>query len=161
MSKEGKTVALSRVVMTEVVLPQFTNSIGTVFGGQVMSWIDICAAVSAQRHARSSVVTASIDSVHFIAPIKKGHVVVLESQVNAAFGSSMEVGVRVFAEDPISGEKHHAVRAYCTFVSLDDKGKPQKVPPLVLENAADKSRNDAAKRRREDRLKSRKVEEAH
>src|SRR3989338_2773687 len=99
------TVKNTEVEMTQVVMPQYTNSIGTVFGGQIMSWLDVCAAVSAQRHARSPVVTASIDSVNFIEPVKQGQVVILKSQVNAVFHSSMEVGVTVLAEDPLTGKR--------------------------------------------------------
>ncbi len=155
------TVAHSAVEMTQVVLPAFTNAVGTVFGGQVMGWIDICAAVSAQRHCRSSVVTASIDSVHFILPIKQGYVVVLKSQVNAAFHSSMEVGIMVIAENPLTGERKQAVRAYCTFVALDESGKPKPVPPLVLLSEEDQRRSKAAGARREVRLQHRKEEIQH
>src|SRR5688572_33002933 len=86
------TVARSRVEMTQHVLPEFTNSLGNIFGGQIMSWIDVCAAISAQRHCRSVVVTRSIDAVEFINPIKVGHIVILRGQVNATFNSSMECG---------------------------------------------------------------------
>ncbi len=89
------TVSYTRVHMTQVVMPQHTNTHGTVFGGEVMSWIDICAGVSAQRHCRTNVVTASFDDVHFVTPIKHGFVVILESQVNAVFNSSMEISIVV------------------------------------------------------------------
>lgn len=146
------TVASSRVEMTQMVLPQFANALGNVFGGQVMSWLDICAAVAAQRHCRTSVVTASIDAVHFMAPIKLGHIVVLKSQVNATFRSSLECGVSVWMEDPLSGVRTRAVKAYATFVSLDQNGKPKPVPALVLNTDEDRRRAGEAGTRRAARL---------
>jgi len=156
---EARMVNDSRVEMTEVILPQYTNVIGTVFGGQIVSWIDICAAVSAQRHSRSVVVTASIDSVHFIEPIKQGQIVVLKGQVNAVFKSSMEIGVIVFTESPLTGERCKAVRAYCTFVALDANGKPKQLPDLLLKNDEDVRRHGEAHERRRLRLYHRKIEE--
>ena len=136
-----------------MVLPQNANALGNVFGGQVMAWIDICAAVAAQRHCRSGpLVTASIDAVHFLAPIKLGHVVVLRGQVNAAFTTSVECGVSVFAEDPATGAVEKAVKAYATFVALDKGGRPHAVPPLVLETPADQRRAEDANARRRARL---------
>jgi acyl-CoA hydrolase len=131
------TVENTHVEMTQMVLPAFANSIGTVFGGQILSWMDVCAAVSAQRHARTPVVTASIDSVHFIQPVKQGQIVILKSQVNAVFNTSMEIGVIVIAENPLTGERHKACRAYCTFVALDTDGCPLKLPTLILQNSVD------------------------
>ena len=160
-SKDPRSVSYSQVEMTQVVLPQFANAIGTVFGGQIMSWVDICAAVSAQRHSRTSVVTASIDSVHFMEPIKQGYVVILKSQVNAVFRSSMEVGVVIIAEAPYTGERHKAARAYCTFVALDQEGKPVTISPLILETEDDKRRNAEAVERRRVRLLNRKIEFGH
>ncbi len=146
------SVAATRVEMTQVVLPQFANSLGNVFGGQMVSWIDICAAVAAQRHCRAQVVTASIDAVHFMAPVKLGHVVVLKSQVNAAFSTSVECGVSAWMEDPLTGERARAVKAYSTFVSLDEAGHPQPVPPLTLLTDEDRRRHQAALARRQARL---------
>lgn len=153
--KKG-SVAASHVEMTQVVLPAFANSVGTVFGGQIMSWIDICAAVSAQRHARSPVVTASIDSVNFMEPIRQGYVVVLKSQVNAAFNSSMEIGVNVWAENPLTGDCRHAMEAFCTFVSLDLQGVPKGVPNLLCETEAERDIEAEAQKRRAHRLSLRK-----
>lgn len=152
------TPAYTHVEMTQVVLPQFANSLGTVFGGQILAWIDICAAVSAQRHAKAQVVTASFDGVNFIAPIRQGHVVILRSQVTATFHTSMEVGVTVTMEDPVSGERKHAAHAYCTFVALDKAGKPRSIPALVLTSEEDKKRYDSAVKRREMRLKAKQLE---
>lgn len=146
------TVGYTHVEMTQVVMPQSTNIHGTIFGGEVLSWIDICSGVSAQRHCRSNVVTASFDEVHFVTPIKHGYVVILESQVNAVFNSSMEIGTVVTAENPRTGERKIAVRAFCTFVSLDDFGNPKKCPPLITTSAEEKSREQAAQARRQLRL---------
>ena len=153
--KKVHGVAETRVEMTEVVLPQFTNSLGNVFGGQIVSWIDICAAVAAQRHCRQVVVTASIDELHFIEPVKQGDVVILKGQINAAFNTSMEIGVTVDSEDPLTGERRKAVKAYLTYVALDRHGRPQKVPPLDLNGDDDKRRNTDAKDRRQSRLNQR------
>ena len=146
------SVGYTHVEMTQVVMPQSTNIHGTIFGGEVLSWIDICSGVSAQRHCRNNVVTASFDEVHFVTPIKHGYVVILESQVNAVFNSSMEIGTIVTAENPRTGERKVAVRALCTFVSLDDDGKPKKCPHLITESDEEKKRERAAHARRQQRL---------
>lgn len=149
------TPARTRVEMTQVVLPEFTNALGTVFGGQILAWVDICAAVAAQRHCRSVVVTASIDAVQFLHPIKQGHVVVLKGQVNAAFGSSMECGVTVWSENPLTGDVKKCVKAYATFVALDDAGKLKRAPALVSESDDDRRRAEDAAARRAQRLANR------
>lgn len=153
------TVAATRVEMTQMVLPQFANALGNVFGGQIMAWIDICAAVAAQRHCRADVVTASFDAVHFIAPVKQGHIVILRSQVNAAFSTSVECGVLVTMGDPLTGVHRRAVKAYATFVPLDPHGKPQAVPPLLLDTDDDRRRAAAAAMRRTGRLEMRRAQE--
>lgn len=150
-----RNVEATRVEMTEVVLPQFTNSLGNVFGGQIVSWIDICGAVASQRHCRSVVVTASIDELHFIEPIKQGDVVILRGQVNAAFKTSMEVGVTVDSEDPLTGERRKAVKAYLTYVALDRHGRPNEVPALLCESDEDERHHKEACDRRELRLAQR------
>lgn len=149
------SVARSRVEMTQHVLPEFSNALGNIFGGQVTAWIDICAAIAAQRHCRSVVVTASIDAIQFILPIKQGHIVILRGQVNATFRTSMECGVSVWSEDPLTGEIHKAMKAYATFVALDDAGKPKPVPSLVLLTDEDRRRAEQAAKRRADRLAAR------
>lgn len=149
---KGKLVSSSQVVMTQLVLPSHTNSLDTVFGGTVMSWIDIAAAIAAQRHSNKAVVTASIDQISFIAPIKKGWVVNLRASVNFASRTSMEVGVRVEAENPITSELFHTASAYLTFVAVDSVGKPSPIVPLRPESKAEKRRYAAAQRRRELRL---------
>lgn len=142
----------SAVVMTELVLPQHTNALGSIFGGTVMAWIDIAAAMCAMKHARTQVVTASIDALHFIAPVKMGHMVHLKACVNATGRTSMEVGVRVDSEDPLTGTQTHTATAYVTFVGLDGNGQPVAVPALVPESDAEIRRNQAAKKRRESRM---------
>jgi acyl-CoA hydrolase len=146
------SVARSRVEMTQHVLPEFSNSLGNIFGGQVAAWIDVCAAIAAQRHCRSVVVTAAIDAIQFILPIKQGHIVILRGQVNATFRTSMECGVSVWSEDPLSGEVKKAMKAYATFVALDQHGKPTKVPPLVVLTDEDRRRAEGAEQRRAARL---------
>lgn len=155
-----RTVARTRVEMTEIILPQFTNALGNVFGGQVMAWIDICGAVAAQRHCRGTVVTASIDEVHFISPIREGAILTLHGQVNAVFRSSLETGVSVIAEDPFTGTRHQAAKAYATFVALDNGGRPRKVPSLVYETDQDRRRGEDAHARRAHRLAMRKERQA-
>lgn len=153
--KKSKSVSSSQVVMTQLVLPSHTNSLDTVFGGTVMSWIDISAAIAAQRHSNKSVVTASIDRLSFIAPIKKGWVVNLKASVNFASRTSMEVGVKVEAENPLTSEMFHTASAYLTFVAVDSEGKPTEVPSLVPETDIEKRRFAAAQKRRELRLSDR------
>ncbi len=153
----AKPVKASQVIMTEIVLPSHTNSLGTVFGGTVMAWIDIAAAIAAQRHSNKSVVTASIDQLNFLAPVYKGWVVNLVASVNFVSKTSMEVGVRVDAENPQTGEHFHTASAYLTFVALGSDGKPTRVPELILETEEDRRRSADAQHRREVRLKSRRV----
>lgn len=139
--------------MTELVLPQHTNALGTIFGGTVMGWIDIAAAIAAQRHSGKVVVTAAVDALHFLAPIRLGHVVTIHARVNHAWTSSMEVGVRVDSENPRTGERAHNVSAYLTFVALDEKGKPTPVPELDASAKDDKRRSSEAQKRKEARVK--------
>lgn len=154
--KEKKAVSSSQVVMTQLVLPTHTNALDTVFGGTVMSWIDIAAAIAAQRHSSKDVVTASIDQLNFIAPIRKGWVVNLKASVNFTSKTSMEIGVRVDAENPRTSESFHTASAYLTFVALGSDGKPTAVPELILESETEKRRYADAQRRREQRLAHRK-----
>ena len=140
---------------TWIVMPGQTNALGTVFGGQIMAWIDICAAISAQRFARSSVVTASMDELIFRAPIRQGHVVVIRSMVNWAGRTSMEVGARVESEDPRTGTRTHTSTCYLTFVSVDAQGQPMSVPALRCVSDDDRRRFADAERRRQRRLQAR------
>lgn len=138
--------------MTEMVLPSHTNSLKTVFGGVIMSWIDIAGAISAQRHSQRPVVTASLDALNFVAPAYTGWVVNLKASVNYVSTTSMEVGVRADAENPIEGKHHHIATAYLTFVALGENGKPCAVPKLLLETPDQKRRYEDAQKRRVSRL---------
>ena len=142
----------SEVVMTQMILPSDANAVNTAFGGKVMEWIDVCAAVAAQRHCRQVVVTASMDDLHFHAPIKVGWTVTLQSRVIAAFRTSMEVGVTVTAENPLTGEKHIATSALLTFVAITADGKRLPVPPLKLETEQEREAFREAEQRRKERL---------
>jgi len=153
MTDLPKTPRNSRCMMTEHVLPVDGNSLGTAFGGKVAQWIDIAAAIACQRHCRSRVVTASMDELHFIHPIKVGWIVELQARVNAAFRTSMEAGVRIESENPMTGERRHVCSAYLTFVAQDAEGQPALVPALVLETDEDRRRHQDALVRREGRLR--------
>jgi acyl-CoA hydrolase len=158
-----KTPRHSQVVMTETVLPVDANPLATAFGGKIAQWIDIAGAVACQRHCRSRVVTASMDDLHFVKPIKVGMIVELRAQVNAAFRTSMEAGVRVESENPLTGERVHACTAYLTFVAQDEHGLAVEVPALLLETDEDRRRHaDALERRsgRLDRARARKARHA-
>ena len=151
------TPAGSRVETSNVVLPGFTNVHGTIFGGILMQWIDIAAAIAAARHAGSPVVTASMDRLHFLLPVHLGAVVIIQAQVNFVAHTSMEVGVRVFVEDLRTRARTQCTRAYVTMVAVDATGKPSPVPPLVLESDEDRRRHGDAEKRRAVRLEERKA----
>jgi acyl-CoA hydrolase len=152
----------SRVETAQVVLPGLTNTHGSIFGGMLMQWIDIAGAIAAARHAQGSVVTASMDSLHFLQPVRLGAVVIIQAQVNFAARTSMEVGVRVVVEDLVTRARVQATRAYLTFVAVDSAGRPRPVKPVVLETDEDRRRFAVAARRREARLAERRIiEERH
>jgi acyl-CoA hydrolase len=153
---DSKPVSRSQVIMTQLVLPSHTNTLDTIFGGTIMSWIDIAAAIAAQRHSGRECVTASIDRLDFIAPVKKGWVVNLKASVNFTSNSSMEIGVRVDAENPKTSEIFHTASCYLTFVALGSDGRPAKIPGLLLESDTEKRRFEAGKKRREQRILNRK-----
>jgi acyl-CoA hydrolase len=164
MSMSDETAAArppgdSRVEMTEIVLPNDTNAQGNILGGRVMHLIDIAAAMSAMRHCRCSVNTVHVDKISFRHPIPLGHLAVLKAQVNHAGRTSMEVGVKVWSENPLTGERKHTSSAYLTFVALDSSRRPSPVPPLRLETDDDRRRFAAAEARREANLRLRKTEE--
>lgn len=150
-----RPVSASHVIMTELILPQNTNALDSVFGGVVMSWIDIAGAIAAQRHCSMPVVTASIDALHFIAPVYKGWIINLKASVNYTSRTSMEIGVRVDAENPIQKKVFHTASAYLTFVALDENGTPTPVPPVIPETEVEKRRYKGAERRRARRLEHR------
>ncbi|MFO0549505.1 MAG: acyl-CoA thioesterase [Polyangiaceae bacterium] len=137
--------------MTEFVLPTHANALGTVFGGQILAWMDLCAAICVQRYTNAICVTAGIDDLSFEEPIRVGEVVRLAARVTAAFRSSIEVLVDVRGEDTRTGRTWQCVRGYLTFVSLDH-GKPTRVPPLLLDSDEDRAFAAAAAERRSTRL---------
>lgn len=153
-----KTVKQSSVVISQVMSPQDVNIAGNVHGGVVMKLIDNTAAVVALRHTQSNVVTASIDRLDFHYPVHVGDLLTLKASLNYVGRTSMEIGVRVEAENIFSGEINHTASAYLTFVSLDQNGKPIAAPPLILETEDEKRRNQQAQARRKVRLLEKKNE---
>jgi uncharacterized protein (TIGR00369 family) len=149
----GKTMAESRTTIAQVMNPQDANVAGNVHGGSVMKLIDTAAGVVASKHTRTNVVTASVDRLDFHHPIYIGELVTLKANINMVGRASMEVGVRVEAENIRTGEVKHSVSAYLTFVALDDEGKPTVVSPLITETEEDRRRNRDAVARRDKRLR--------
>lgn len=145
--KTSKTPSDSAVEMREMVMPHHTNPQNTVFGGTVMSWMDIAAAMVAARHANRPVVTVHISDIDFIAPVKMGHHVHIQASLNYVGTSSMIVGVKVTSENPMTGERRKTTKAYLTFVALDDLGKPTTVPELKVETPDEIRRFENAKQR--------------
>ena len=146
------------VEMTQLVLPSHTNNHGTAFGGQIAAWVDVCAAVSAQRFCRMPVVTASMDALHFLHPVQQGMVVILKSTVNSAWNTSMEIGVRIESEDPLTGKRLHCCTAYLTFVAIDENGRKQPLPTLSCDGSDEwKRRKQEAQDRRDLRLRIREI----
>jgi acyl-CoA hydrolase len=143
----------SRAETTEVVLPSHTNQLGTIFGGQLMAWVDIAASISAARHARGVCVTASLDALHFLAPVKLGEHIRIRACVNYAGRTSMEVGARLDSEDPQTGRTVHVATAYLTFVAIDPHGRPRAIAPLLCESPDEKRRHHEAELRRASRLR--------
>jgi acyl-CoA hydrolase len=154
-----KKVHESQHESSELMMPEHSNNMGHVFGGVILSMMDKCAAIAAFRHSRSSVVTASIDRVDFREPIHLGDLVVMKASVNYAGRTSMEVGVRVEAEDLLTGRRRHTNSCYLTFVAVDRNGRPIEVPELLPETDAEVRRNHAAQERRRRRLEERMAEE--
>ena len=149
----GKPVSASRSEMAEVVLPAQTNPLGKLLGGHVMHLVDIAAAMAAHRHSNSYVVTASVDYIDFRNSVSLGEIVMLKSQVNRVFHTSMEVGVEVYSENVLTGERKHTTSAYVTFVAIDEKTRlPKAVPPLLVETQEEKRRYEEAAERRKTRL---------
>jgi len=146
--------------MTEMVLPNDANVHGSVLGGRVMHLMDVCAAVAANRHSHSGVVTAAVDGMEFLGPVPVGHLLVLKASVNFAARTSMEVGVKVWAEDPRTGERRHTSSAFLTFVAVDREGRPVEVPPVLPETEEEKRRFADGRRRRDARLRSREEKRA-
>ena len=149
------TPAETRCVMTQIVMPMHTNGVsGVMFGGIMMQWIDVCAGVAAMRHAAGAVLTASIDRLDFLSPVRVGEIVVLHAMVNYAARTSMEVGCRVETEDMRTQQRRYVTKAYLTFVAVDDRGRPRPIPTLTLETDVDRRRHAEAAARRQDRLRA-------
>jgi len=154
----ARKVSDSQITMTELVFPNHTNQLGTLFGGQLMYWIDICASLSAEKLTGGVCVTASVDKVDFHHPVKLGDAVTLLSSVNRVFNTSLEIGVKVFAQNFKEGTVKHTNSAYLTFVLVDKEGKPVKAIEALPETNEQKKRFNEALIRRENRLKNRSVE---
>jgi acyl-CoA hydrolase len=152
---KSKKVSESQITMTELVLPNHTNQLGKLLGGQLMHWIDICAAICASKHNNRVCVTASVDRIDFIHSINLGDTVTLFSSINRVFNTSMEVGVKAFSESFKVGERIHTNTAYLTFVSVDSDGKPIKAIDAIPETSEEKRRYEQALQRRDRRLKER------
>jgi acyl-CoA hydrolase len=157
---QGKRVRDSSVVTAQMMIPQDANPAGNVHGGVVVKSIDEAAGVVAARHSRSNVVTASIDRMDFHHPIFVGDLLFFKASLNYVGRTSMEIGVRVEAENLMTGEVRHAASAYLTYVAIDRQGRPTEVPPLSLETDEERRRNREARERRETRLAERKKEDA-
>jgi acyl-CoA hydrolase len=150
-----KKVSESVTIKTELVLPHNTNHIGKLLGGQLMNWIDICAAICASKHSNHVCVTASVDRIDFHHSITLGDAVSLVASVNRVFNTSMEIGVKVFGESLKDGKRTHTNTAYLTFVCIDNDGKPVKANEVIPETEDEKRRYIQALQRRENRLKNR------
>ncbi|HEY6446077.1 MAG TPA: acyl-CoA thioesterase [Acidobacteriaceae bacterium] len=144
-----RSVAQSQSEMTELVLPNDTNTLGNLLGGRLMHFIDLVGAMAAYRHSRTHVVTASMEHIDFIAPVHVGDLLILKSSVNRAFKTSMEVGVKVWVENALAGIHRHAASAYLTFVAIDPQGRRVPVPALEAQTEDEKRRFEQAGRRRE------------
>jgi acyl-CoA hydrolase len=157
---DPRPVRLSSVEMTEMVLPNDANVHGSVLGGRVMHLIDICGAIAANRHSGKGVVTALVDEIEFLHPVAVGQLLILKGSVNFASSRSMEVGVKVWSEDPRTGERRHTSSAYLTFVAVDATGRPVDVPPVLAESPEEKRRCAEASSRRDARLRNRAAKKA-
>jgi acyl-CoA hydrolase len=155
MSLAAKAASESATEMVEVVLPNDANPMGFMLGGAVMHLVDIAGAIAAFRHARELVVTAAVDGLEFLTPIRVGDFVILKARVTAAFTTSLEVEVRVYSEEALTGRRQITSRAYLTFVTLERNGVRAEIPPLKVETDEDKQLQEAAAERRAEHLKRR------
>lgn len=151
-AQQPRTVTSSQSEMTELVQPNDANILGNLQGGRLMHFIDMVGAIAASRHSRCPVVTASMEHIDFIAPVHVGDLLVLKASVNRAYRTAMDVGVKVWVENPMVGQRHHVASAYLTFVAVDRNGRSVPIPPLVVEAPEEKRRFEDAGRRRERRL---------
>ena len=145
----ARPVRDSQSDMAEIVLPNDANPLGALLGGRLMHWIDLAGAMAAHRHSRNHVVTASVDHIDFLVPVRVGDLVIFRSSVNRVFHTSMEVGVKVFVENYIKVTSQHVASAHLTFVAVDAAGKRIPVPPVIPETEEERRRYDDAGRRRE------------
>ena len=152
-----KRASESATEMVQVVLPNDANPLGFILGGTVMHLIDIAGAIACHRHTRSLLVTAAVDGLQFLHPIKVGDLIILTSRVTAVWSTSLEVEVEVFSEETLTGVRRMTSRAYLTFVSIDHEGRRVPIPPLLLETAEERAKALEADLRRADRLKARQV----
>lgn len=152
MGKPAKTVSQSRVQMQQLMLPEHANAYGNVHGGEIVKTVDEAGGIAAMRHAQRPCVTIAIDEMSFVSPVHVGHLLSCDASINWVGRTSLEVGVKVHAENPITGEVTHTNSAYLVYVAIDDDGKPTEVPPLILETDEDKRRNEEAKKRQAARL---------
>ena len=158
-TKSARAVRETQHETSEIMMPQPANNLGHVFGGVILSMMDRTSAVAAIRHARSDCVTVSVDRVDFREPIHLGELVIMKASVNFVGRTSMEVGVRIEAENLVTGNRRHTNSCYLTFVAIDDDGKPVEVPPLVTETDEERRRHAAAGERRRRRLEERNAED--
>lgn len=150
-----KPVRASQAEMTEVVLPNDANMLGNILGGKVVHLVDLCAAVAASRHSGHICVTAAVDHMDFLSPVRVGELLILKASVNRAFNTSMEVGVKVFGESMLTGERRHTSSAYLTFVALDADGQRVPVRAVLPETPDEIRRYEKAAARRAHRLEQR------
>jgi len=154
----GRHPRESEAVIAELMMPQHANIMGNVFGGVILAMVDRVAAVAAIRHARKQCVTVSVDKVDFREPIRVGELVTAMARVNFTGRSSMEIGVKVVAENVLTGERRHTNSCYLTYVALDDKGHPTDVPPIVPETEDERRRYERASKRRAERVMHRRYD---
>jgi acyl-CoA hydrolase len=154
---QERTVRETEVVTTQLVLPNDTNQLGNLLGGTLMHWIDIAGAIAAQRATGRVCVTASVDEINFLEPVRLGDVVTLRASVNRVFTTSMEVGVLVTAQTLDGNPARRANNAYLTFVAIDDLGRPVRIPQVISETEEERRRYDDALQRRERRLQHRRT----
>jgi acyl-CoA hydrolase len=158
---QGRHPRESETMIAELMMPQHANMMGNVFGGVILGLVDRVAAVAAIRHARRPCVTVSVDKVNFREPIRIGELVTAMARVNFTGHSSMEVGVKVIAENVLTGEKRHTNSCYLTYVALDEQGRPTEVPPVVPENPDEQRRYNRAAQRRAGRVMDRRYDQGH
>ena len=155
MTLEPKRASESATEMVQVVLPNDANPLGFILGGTVMHLIDIAGAIACHRHTRTLLVTAAVDGLEFLHPIKVGDMIILKSRVTCVFTTSLEVSVEVYSEETLTGRRRQTSRAFLTFVAIDRDGNKVKIPPLLVETEEERQECEAAAERRAERLRRR------